>query len=339
MKAVLFFVACLALVSVVVALPTTPTNTTKPRPLGWGPLGHYMSAQIAYGRLTKAALNGCANLLPDVNGEIALIASWADDVARDLYPWSAELHYINTPDWDCTYNQKRDCIGEDSGDPLACVDGAIQNYTSILAAGTAGSEEMTDALMFLVHFIGDIHQPLHVGFKGDEGGNTEKGTFEGTDNRKLHQIWDTDMIEKRMNDDFEGDNTTYYEYYEQALASGGEFYGNISDWLVCSNPAEPNKACSIEWAQNSVQLACQYAYTDQDGNQIEDGFDLEDPYYDFALPIVEQQIAKGGVRMANVINSLFAQASMAKYTVDPEEYKRINNQPVVNKATIILEEY
>ena len=66
--------------------------------------------------------------------------------------------------------------------------------------------------MFLFLLILCFFHQLHVGFTGDEGGNTEYGTFEGTPNRRLHQVWDEDMIEKRINDDFGGDNTTYLQF-------------------------------------------------------------------------------------------------------------------------------
>lgn len=143
-----------------------------------------------------------------------------------------------------------------------------------------------------------------------QGGNTEYGTFCGTSNRRLHQVWDEDMIEKRINDDFNGDNSTYLQvraaaataqrsaatampsvspvsslwcvrrcqYFMSALQGSGIYANKVAGWRVCNNPNEPNEACSIEWAQESVALACSTAYTDQDGNKITDGFDLEDAY-------------------------------------------------------------
>lgn len=84
------------------------------------------TAAIAEGYLSSNSTAGCANLLPEVDGDISLVASWADDWARDHYPWSGQLHYINTPDWKCTYEQSRDCFGGTDGAPMACVDGAIQ---------------------------------------------------------------------------------------------------------------------------------------------------------------------------------------------------------------------
>jgi len=299
-------------------LCAAPAAIVEARPM-WGVLGHYMTAAIAQGFLTQQALNGVTNLLPETNGDMGLVASWADAVGRDAYKWSAPLHYINTPDWSCTYQRSRDC--SDHGNPTVCVDGAIQNFTPQLLAGQADLS-LNVALKFAIHFIGDIHQPLHVGFTSDEGGNTEKGTFEGTDDRKLHQIWDIDMVEKRINDDYQGDNTTYLQYYMNRLQSG-DWAKQVESWRSCpASEHAPVKACSQAWAQDSVKYACSTAYTDDQGNKIQDGFDLEDGYYQFAIPVAELQIAKGGIRLANVVNALFAaDGPLAEHAVAPELYQ------------------
>jgi len=283
--------------------------------LGWGKLGHYMTAAIAQEYLSPAAKAGCQHLLPEVNGDIGLIASWADSVARDLYPWSPQLHYINTPDWACNYERSRDCHGE-NGAPMACVDGAIQNYTMRLMNASLSENQLKEALMFLVHFVGDIHQPLHVGFTTDEGGNTEYGTFMTRTHRRLHQLWDEDIIEKRIYDNFSDTNSTYLSYYMKQLSTG--IYAQyVNAWRVCSGPeSPPADACSQAWASESIILACSTAYVDQDGNKIMNGFNLQYPYYEFALPVIEQRIAMGGIRLANVLNKLFAQSEGLRRFVD-----------------------
>lgn len=88
------------------------------------------------------------------------------------------------------------------------------------------------------------------------------------------------MIEKRINDDFGGDNTTYLQYFMSALQGSGIYANKVAGWQTCASSSDPYvlNACSEGWAQESVALACSTAYTDQDGNKITDGFDLEDPY-------------------------------------------------------------
>lgn len=86
--------------------------------LQWGPVGHWATAAVAGELLTPSAANGARNLLPNVDGDISAIASWADSYARDKYPWSAQLHFADTPDWVCNYNMARDCHGS-KGEPMA----------------------------------------------------------------------------------------------------------------------------------------------------------------------------------------------------------------------------
>ncbi|KAJ3704096.1 hypothetical protein LUZ61_007801 [Rhynchospora tenuis] len=109
-----------------------------PLSYAWGVDGHYMICRIAQSRLTSTASSAVLDLLPSgANGDLASECSWADNV-RTAYPWSSPLHYVDTPDNLCTYDY---------------------------------SNNLTQALMFLAHFMGDVHQPLHVGFTTDAGGN------------------------------------------------------------------------------------------------------------------------------------------------------------------------
>ncbi|KAF8780023.1 hypothetical protein HU200_001988 [Digitaria exilis] len=141
---------------------------------GWGVDGHLMVCQIAQGRLSDAAAAAVKDLLPSYAGNnLNSLCSWADDV-KFRYHWSSPLHYIDTPDGLCTYSYDRDCKDED-GVKGRCVAGAINNYTSqLLTYGRSSAPQynLTQALLFLSHFMGDIHQPLHVGFTSDRGGNT-----------------------------------------------------------------------------------------------------------------------------------------------------------------------
>jgi len=317
-------VALLALVSAPVAV--------QAEDLQWGFTGHYITAAIAEGYLSTSAKAACKNILPSwAEGSIGKVASWADSSARSKYPWSGQLHYADTPEWKCNYDQARDCHGGVTGEPMACVDGAIQNYTKRILDKSLSDLDRGEALMFLVHFVGDIHQPLHTGFTTDQGGNLQKGTFCGVKGRKLHQIWDDDMISKRIKDDFNGDNAAYMKYFEKELAKGGKYYIDLPSWErpCASVTKEPYRACSSQWAEESTKLACSTAYVDQYGKQIKTGFDLDQGYQRFAIPVVEMQLAKGGVRLANVLNAMFSarEESTARYhAVTPEQFKAARQQ-------------
>jgi hypothetical protein len=132
----------------------------------WGPQGHAAVAAVAQTMLTSSTQSALQTLLPDVNGQIEPIASWADEIrSNPLYDWSHPLHFINTQDWSCQYIRSRDCIDRTYGANY-CVDAAIQNYTKRVVDNSIGAEQQSEAVKFIVHFVGDIHQPLHCGNTG-----------------------------------------------------------------------------------------------------------------------------------------------------------------------------
>jgi len=295
MRAVAFLGAAAAAAVAVV----TASRSDLP---GWGKEGHEITATIAQGLIGKAATEAADILLWEDLGSLSAVAAWADSV-RDLpeYAWSAPLHFINSPDWACDSVRSRDCY-DPNGDFMYCVDGAIANYTERLTDQSLSLDQLTEALKFEVHFIGDIHQPLHCGFIGDAGGNDYQGTFEGT-STNLHAIWDTLMIVKRVNSDFLGLQSLYADWLLSQVQT--TWASQAASWIQC-NTTTPYGACSQQWGNESVGLACEYAYVYADGKTpIGDGFDLEDDYYQRNYPIVDMQLAKAGVRMAYVLDSLW----------------------------------
>lgn len=148
---------------------------------GWGNDGHALVASIAQTFLTDESSTFVRNHLPWYTaGNISMLASWPDFIVYpDTNPvdylnwqWSKQLHYVDTKDWACVYDREADCNWS-SGQQ--CVDGSIQNYTKRLADSQQDDVQRQEALKFLVHFIGDAHQPLHAGFEGDRGGNSIRG--------------------------------------------------------------------------------------------------------------------------------------------------------------------
>jgi hypothetical protein len=144
---------------------------------GWGPVGHSIIVRLAQSQLDDCAVKWIGSLTPwHWNGDLSAMASWADDILyADSNPtgfgnwqWTRPLHYINTPDWNCTYQPERDCIAD------ICVAGAIKNYTQRLET-EYDEVQLKEALYFLIHYVGDIHQPLHVGFTTDRGANSIRG--------------------------------------------------------------------------------------------------------------------------------------------------------------------
>jgi hypothetical protein len=296
---VLAVLCCLAFAA---AQPANDTNGTSPN---WGSTGHEITAMVAKGFMSSGATAMCKRLLPEVGGDIAMIASWADDVRRlNQYLWSGPLHFINTPDWSCNYNRARDCKAN------MCTDGAIGNYTKRMQTAGLGIKQQAEALKFLVHFIGDIHQPLHVGFTTDRGGNSITGTYNGA-SKNLHVVWDSGVLDQRLKTDFQGSGAAYGRWIVQQL--NGPWSSKATQWRQCSSSGP---ACSQDWAVESAAIACSNSYVDVDGKTaLKNGFKLATPYYTRNMPVVEQQLAKAGIRLANVLNS----AAVEFFSTMPQE--------------------
>jgi hypothetical protein len=259
----------------------------------WGNDGHALTASVAQKFLSSGAQNLVQKL---IGADMSTVASWADQVKfTPEYEWSGMLHYIDTPDWECGFTYSTDCIKDQ------CVAGAIANYTTrLLSSDTNGQIE---ALKFLIHFAGDIHQPLHVAFASDEGGNTEKGTFMEYSDKVLHAIWDSYIIYERMDNDFSRSESLFLNHLLNRTT--GDLASKVASWNSYTKGAENT------WAAETAKIACQYAYTDQSGNHITDGFNLQNGYYQFVLDIVEQQLIKGGVRLAAMLNKLASKPQYA----------------------------
>lgn len=107
----------------------------------------------------------------------------------------------------------------------------------------------------------------------------------------------------------------------------GDWASQVSQWRSCpATDSPPASACSQTWAGESIEYACSTAYVDQNGDKIQNGFTLADAYYQFALPVAELQIAKGGVRLANVINAIFDSPAMRHYTLPRDEFLRLQGE-------------
>ncbi|KAG6506527.1 hypothetical protein ZIOFF_031851 [Zingiber officinale] len=245
---------------------------------GWGIVGHQIICQITQDRLSESAAAAVKELLPAyAENDLSTLCSWADTI-KFRYHWSSELHYIDTPDDLCTYNYNRDCKDED-GVKGRCVSGAITNYTNqLLTYGSSADESqynLTEALLFLSHLMGDIHQPLHVGFTSDRGGNTIPVRWFRRKS-ELHKVWDKDIIETAGDRFYDNVVEEFLDALKQNIT--GEWSDQVVKWEKCSN----NKvACPDVWdrkpninltsGDNSVLYdhdLQSYALFDGDGHQV-----------------------------------------------------------------------
>ncbi|KAF7018973.1 hypothetical protein CFC21_032206 [Triticum aestivum] len=262
-----------------------------PAAQAWGKEGHYMTCKIADGFLTKEATAGVKALLPSsANGELAEVCSWADS-QRFRYRWSSPLHFADTPE-DCKFSYARDCH-DTKGNKDACVVGAINNYTAALQ-DSSSPYDRTESLMFLAHFVGDVHQPLHCGHVDDLGGNTILVRWYRRKSN-LHHVWDVDVIEQAMKDLYGKDQDAMVKAIQRNITE--DWSREEKQWEACRSKT---KTCADKYAQESAALACDaYKGVKQDST-------LGDEYYSEALPVVEKRIAQGGVRLAAILNRIFS---------------------------------
>ncbi|XP_051122231.1 endonuclease 2-like [Andrographis paniculata] len=264
-----------------------------PLAYGWGIDGHLITCRLAQPRLNRAAAEAVSNLLPAyADNDLSSLCSWADHV-KFRYHWSSALHYIDTPDNLCTYQYRRDCKDED-GMPDRCVAGAIYNYTSqLLSYGRSDSQyNLTEALLFLAHFIGDIHQPLHVGFTADRGGNTIDVHWY---RRKavLHHVWDDEIIETEEERFYDSSVDQLIETLQKNITT--VWASQAKAWEACSKTA-----CPDAYATEGIKAACDWAY-----KGVDEGSFLGDDYFVSRYPVVNMRLAQGGVRLAATLNQIF----------------------------------
>lgn len=163
--------------------------------LAWGPTGHRLVARLAETQLRPPARAEVARLLrgePDPT--LAGVANWADDLRDDPDAGDPDLgrrtsrwHYVNLAEDDCAYRPPAHCPNGD------CVIEAIRSQRALLADRRQPDAVRAQALKFLVHLVGDAHQPLHAGYARDKGGNTVQLQVDGRGSN-LHRVWDSDVL-------------------------------------------------------------------------------------------------------------------------------------------------
>lgn len=149
-----------------------------------------MIAGLALAQLTPIARSAVNRLLSQEPGETFVsISTWADDHKN---PSTARWHYVNFPRDSCSFDAARDCPDGQ------CLVAAIERQKAVLISGAPDEKKLT-ALKYIVHLVGNVHQPLHAGYLDDKGGNKyQLQAFMRGSN--LHALWDSGII-KNMNDD------------------------------------------------------------------------------------------------------------------------------------------
>jgi len=240
----------------------------------WGSRGHRLVAHVAEAGLTaQARAQVDALLAGEPEPTLAGIANWADELRGsdpELGRRSARWHYVNLAENDCTYDAARDCPDGN------CVVEAIRTQAAILADASQPDDARRQALKFVVHFVGDVHQPMHAGYAHDRGGNdTQVNQADGTrDGRgtNLHALWDSGLFRGMA---------------ESESAQAARLAG---DAPVAVDAGEPAR-----WAET----ACRVATTD---GVYPPRPKIDGRYIATWRPVAERQIALGGAHLAALLN-------------------------------------
>jgi hypothetical protein len=259
-----------------------------PAALAWGQQGHRIVARIAERNLSPRARQEVRRLLRP--GEtLESVATWAD-VIRDSRPETKRWHYVDIPLREGSYDPARDCRRTPFGD---CIIQALNESRAVLgdparlerllltlADERATRQARAEALKFLVHFVGDLHQPLHCADNDDGGGNRLKVTFFGASSN-LHKVWDTDIIARA------GFARTANR--AAALPMAGETVMLAGESFV-------------DWALEAHRLAAAHAYQGIPANKR-----LGQDYYLKNRSVVDGQLQRAGLRLAKLLNEVFNQ--------------------------------
>ncbi|MCJ1446984.1 MAG: hypothetical protein MMC23_007492 [Stictis urceolatum] len=294
-----------------------------PQTLAWGSLAHRTVAYLATHSFNPTTKVFISTILANDRGwDISDAALWPDKGIRWRRPETKQWHFIDArddPPNTCGVQFKRDCTHD--GTP-GCVVSAIKNMSNTILDPHSTSTQLREATMFVMHFLGDIHQPLHTEYL-DRGGNDISVCFDAACGRShhvnLHSVWDSfiplkwrNMIHSRVeivdwdaenvsvvDEGVEKDAAKYWaeELYNTTIASSEGWVGENE----CTDIKTPIQ-CSLKWANESNKWICDYVL--RPGKEWLMDNDLGDEYYAGAVPVVEDMVTKAGMRLGAWMNGL-----------------------------------
>lgn len=251
------------------AIPTGPVS----RAGAWSYSGHRIVCEIAFQELGPEARREVRRLTAAFGRYDTFAAScvWADlDEAKAMH----NAHWVNLPPQSVAVTMDH-C-------PADCVLRHLAAELAILRDPTRSDGTRARALMFVGHFVGDIHQPLHIGYPTDRGGNDHRIVGAAGDSTNLHSVWDGRILRAAIGDD--------------ELAGARRLHADL-------NPIDRYVWASqdfLEWANESYRLVEDFVYDDLEGPNRER---LGDGYVERNAVVVEVQLKKAGVRLGAVLNA------------------------------------
>lgn len=234
---------------------------------GWGATGHRVTGYIADKHLTKKARLAMQRILGQQS--LAMASNWMDDIRSDsTFDYTADWHWVTVQDGE-TYDQSKK---NPNGDIIQ----TIERIIAELKSKKLSPKEEAERLKMLIHLVGDIHQPLHVGGGTDRGGNDVKVTWFGG-NSNLHRVWDSEIID--------GTKLSYTELAESLHKPDAVQVKNLQHASV------------RDWANESMSYRKQV----YDIGNSKLGYQYQYKYFNIA----QDRLMQAGVRLAGVLNEIY----------------------------------
>ncbi len=267
-----------------------PGGSTPLAPAVWSGDGHRMVCEMALQRLTPPARAEVDRLIA-LDPEYSTFADacvWADDVRSRMRDEPAlrrfarytPSHYVNTPRGAPGVDPEACTERREGRAPRPCVVDAISEFADSLRDASSDDRRL-EALKFLGHFVGDVHQPLHSGYGDDRGGNDTPVSIMGEAGHNLHEVWDAFFIEHQAR----------------------PWTAYVADLAARIRPVDEAQWSSLDpltWADESYQIVEDEVYA----GVVDSGGYVGQRYFDRHIVTVERQLRKGAVRLALLLNSI-----------------------------------
>jgi hypothetical protein len=234
----------------------------------WGQTGHRVVGLVAEQNLNKKTRKTVLRVLQDKS--LAEVSNWMDDIKSDQnYSYANDWHWVTIPD-SMTYEQT---AKNPKGDLIM----KIEELTVALKSKNLSAEKEQEALRFLIHLVGDLHQPLHVGGKDDSGGNDVKVQWFGQPSN-LHRVWDSDMIDGKD-----------LSYTELAGFLGKPSKQQIKDW---------QGSTVRDWA-HGMMIYRKQVYNIPEDKKLGYRYSYDN------FNTVQKLLLQGGVRLAGLLKEIY----------------------------------
>ncbi|KAI2617182.1 S1/P1 nuclease [Hypoxylon sp. NC1633] len=283
-----------------------------PGATAWGSLGHITVAYIASNFVKENTATYFQDLLRnDTEHYLAGVATWADSIRYTKWGrFSKNFHFIDakdTPPSYCGVDFERDCKEE------GCVVSSLRNYTSQLLDPGLWPWRRSQAAKFVIHFVGDIHQPLHVENVA-QGGNGIHVRWESSV-LNLHHVWDSSIAEKMLGGIHRKPYNAGYQWAANLTdqIKSGKYESASKLWSAGLSIDDPIQT-AMGWANESNAFVCTHVFPE--GPKTIVGQELAGDYYEKAAPVIELQVAKAGYRLAAWLDLIAEKASGAGLPVE-----------------------